>query len=284
MSLHIIMFIPIVNRFTCNKKQLTTIKQLLSQKNMRCIFDYTNENKENHSNNFREVMDLTSNYSNETIAVKLSALNVNNQNDVENYLDKIIQKSVQNNNIILIDAENYDIQDKINSITDNFMETYNKDQLHIYKTYQLYRTDYLDIMKHDLHKKRNYSIGFKIVRGAYYNEDKKHNVLFDHIDETHKNYNRGIEAFVNHYQHQDKLLCATHNKKSVVVAMQHIQQHQLKNIEFAQLMGMSDTLSGKVSKKHSVYKYIPYGNFNDTLPYLIRRLYENHPMIMNIFK
>ena len=278
------MFIPIVNRFTCNKKQLTTIKQLLSQKNMRCIFDYTNENKENHSNNFREVMDLTSNYSNETIAVKLSALNVNNQNDVENYLDKIIQKSVQNNNTILIDAENYEIQDKINSITDNFMETYNKDQLHIYKTYQLYRTDYLDIMKHDLQKDRNYSIGFKIVRGAYYNEDKKHNVLFDHIDETHKNYNRGIEAFVNHYQHQDKLLCATHNKKSVVVAMQHIQQHQLKNIEFAQLMGMSDTLSGKVSKKHSVYKYIPYGNFNDTLPYLIRRLYENYPMIMNIFK
>ena len=62
------------------------------------------------------------------------------------------------------------------------------------------------------------------------------------------------------------------------------QQHQLKNIEFAQLMGMSDILSGKVSKKHSVYKYIPYGNFNDTLPYLIRRLYENYPIIMNIIK
>ena len=70
------MFIPIINRFTCNKKQLTNIKQLLSQKNMRCIFDYTNENKENHINNFREVMDLTSKYCDETIAVKLSALNV----------------------------------------------------------------------------------------------------------------------------------------------------------------------------------------------------------------
>ena len=58
---------------------------------MRCIFDYTNENKENHINNFREVMDLTSKYCDETIAVKLSALNVNNQNDVENYLD------IQNN-------------------------------------------------------------------------------------------------------------------------------------------------------------------------------------------
>jgi len=49
-------------------------------------------------------------------------------------------------------------------------------------------------------------------------------------------------------------------------------------------MGMSDKLSEKLSKKHTVYKYIPYGNFYDTLPYLIRRLYENYPMIMNIFK
>lgn len=278
------MFIPIINRFTCNKKQLTNIKQLLSRKNMRCIFDYTNENKENHSNNFREVMDLTSNYANETIAVKLSALNVNNQNDVENYLDRIVQKSVQNNNTILIDAENYDIQDKINSITDDFMEIYNKDKLCIYKTYQLYRTDYLDIMKHDLQKQRNYNIGFKIVRGAYYNEDKKHNILFDHIDETHKNYDRGIGSFVNHYQHQDKLLCATHNEDSTIIAMQYIRDKQLENIEFAQLMGMSDILSSNLSKKHIVYKYIPYGDFHDTLPYLIRRLYENYPMIMNIFK
>ena len=278
------MFIPIINRFTCNKKQLVNIKKLLSEKNMKCIFDYTNENKENHINNFREVMDLTSNYANETIAVKLSALNVNNQTDVENYLDKIIQKSIQNNNTILIDAENYDIQDKINSITDNFMKIYNKHRLHIYKTYQLYRTDYLDIMKHDLQKQRNYNIGFKIVRGAYYNEDQKHNILFNNINETHKNYNNGIESFVNHYQHQDKLLCATHNEHSVIIAMHHIKRKNLKNIEFAQLMGMSDTLSEKLSNKHTVYKYVPYGDFNDTLPYLIRRLYENYPMIMNIFK
>ena len=66
--------------------------------------------------------------------------------------------------------------------------------------------------------------------------------------------------------------------------MQYINQKQLENIEFAQLRGMSDKLSEKLSKKHTVYKYIPYGDFYDTLPYLIRRLYENYPMIMNIFK
>ena len=39
------MFIPILNRFTCNKNQLGHIKKLLNNRNMKCIFDYTNENQ-----------------------------------------------------------------------------------------------------------------------------------------------------------------------------------------------------------------------------------------------
>ena len=68
--------------------------------------------------------------------------------------------------------------------------------------------------------------------------------------------------------------------KLIKSQLKHIKQKQLENIEFAQLMGMSDKLSEKLSKKHTVYKYIPYGDFYDTLPYLIRRLYENYPMII----
>ena len=49
-------------------------------------------------------------------------------------------------------------------------------------------------------------------------------------------------------------------------------------------MGMSDGQSQELAKKYTVYKYLPYGDFQDTLPYLIRRLYENYPMLMNIFK
>ena len=47
---------------------------------------------------------------------------------------------------------------------------------------------------------------------------------------------------------------------------------------------MSDGISEELSKNYRVFKYLPYGNFNDTLPYLIRRLYENYPMLINIFK
>ena len=278
------MFIPILNRFTCNKNQLGHIKKLLNKRNMKCIFDYTNENQEKHRSNFKEIMNLTSNMSNETIAVKLSSLKIDSKTHVENYLDEIIRTSIRNNNKILIDAENYSIQEEINVISDKFMEIYNKDALHIFKTYQLYRTDYLDILRHDLEKSRNHNIGFKIVRGAYFNEDKKHNILFNHIEKTHENYNNAIKLFVNHHQLNDKLLCATHNEESIQIATEFIEKYKLNNIEFAQLMGMSDKLSHKLSDKHIVYKYIPYGDFKDVLPYLVRRLYENYPMIMNIFK
>ena len=120
------MYIPIVNRFTCSKKQLMNFKNLIQQRNMKPIIDYTNENYKDHESNFTEIMKLTKSSNRETIAVKLSSLNVNNNIQVENYVDNIIVASIKNDNTILIDAENFEIQDKINIITDNFMETYNR--------------------------------------------------------------------------------------------------------------------------------------------------------------
>lgn len=75
-------------------------------------------------------------------------------------------------------------------------------------------------------------------------------------------------------------MCATHNEKSVSIA-----KSINRNIEFSQLMGMSDFLSESLVKEnYKVFKYVPYGNFRDTYPYLLRRLYENYPMIMNLWR
>ena len=92
--------------------------------------------------------------------------------------------------------------------------------------------------------------------------------------------------FSSNFKPGDKLLCATHNTDSIDLAVQYIREQKLDNvIEFAQLMGMSDKQSQKLAQeKYTVYKYVPYGDFKDTIPYLIRRLYENYPMVMNIFK
>ena len=160
----------------------------------------------------------------------MSALNINNTTYVENYLDEIINVSIKNKNTILIDAENYTIQDKTNKLSDKFIEIYNRDNLNIYKTYQLYRNDYLNILKTDLQKDRNYFIGFKLVRGAYYNEDKQYNILFNTIDETHLNYNNGIQLFIDNYKLNDKLLCATHNVNSIKNAIYYIKKYNLNNI------------------------------------------------------
>ena len=165
------------------------------------------------------------------------------------------------------------------------MQQYNKKKIYIYKTYQLYRNDGVNTLYEDITKPRDFLIGFKIVRGAYYNQDKKYNILMNTLQETHDNYNNAIRIFIDNFRLGDKLLCATHNNESINNAIQYIENNKLHDtIEFAQLMGMSDGQSQKLAKKYTVYKYLPYGNFQDTLPYLIRRLYENYPMMMNIFK
>ena len=57
------------------------------------------------------------------------------------------------------------------------------------------------------------------------------------------------------------------------------------NIAFAHLLGFSDNLSESLAqKKYRVYKYLPFGSYIDTFPYLLRRLYENYPMLMHLAK
>lgn len=278
------MILPFINRFTCNKAQLPLMIKNIQSKNMNVILDYTNEKIENHKQNYEEIMDLIKNHPNQHVALKLSSLNVVQPSVMEGYLENITEAALKQNCKLLIDAENYEIQDQIDKTTNLFMQQYNKKEVQIYKTYQMYRNDYFPILSNDLQQNRDFFIGVKLVRGAYYNEDKPKQILFDTIEETHDNYNNGIQEFVKYHKENDKLFCATHNMQSIYFAKKYIQHHKLKNIEFAQLLGMSDKMSSSLAKTHHVYKYLPYGDFHDTLPYLIRRLYENYPMMLNLFK
>lgn len=277
------MRIPIVNRFTCSPKQLNFFIKNLKSKKFVPILDYANENYQDFDKNFYQMNKLITKYPKNVIALKLSSLNV--KNDITyslNQSDKLIKKAINNNSKILIDAEDYLIQDDINEITNILLERYNKKEVNIYKTYQMYRNDTLPLLIDDLYN-RNFYLGCKLVRGAYYNQDFKYGVLFNKIEKTHENYDEGIKQFIKLNKSQDKLLCATHNQNSVKLALNL--DNTNGRIEYAQLMGMSDNLSNEIVKQNKiVYKYLPYGNFNETLPYLIRRIYENYPLIMNIFK
>lgn len=275
----IIMRIPIFNRFTCRENQLEFMIKSINNKNMLPILDYANEDFKNYKNNFKKIKNLIKTHPNNSISIKLSSLNFR-----EDYLRDITKSAIDNNSKILIDAENFLIQDKINNITDSLIKEFNVSEVNIYKTYQMYRNDSFDLLKNDFLKSRNYYIGCKLVRGAYLNYDKKYNILFNKIKDTHSNYNKSIEFIIENLKDKDILMCATHNKESIELVTNLIDKNPGKNVEIAHLMGMSDKVSENLSNNYKVYKYLPYGNFIDTIPYLIRRLYENYPMVLNILK
>ena len=277
--------LSILNRFTCSEKQLPQMISKLKKRKFLPILDYTNENFKNHNFNFKKIENLIRTNPQNNIAIKMSSLNINeNYEQSEEYLHKLITLAIKNDSTIMIDAENFKIQDKINIITNKYMSIFNKDDIYIYKTYQMYRKDTFNLLQNDFLKDRDYNIGCKLVRGAYYNDDYQYNILLDDINKTHLNYNKSINFFTNYANQKDKLICATHNEYSINYAISKIEENNMKNIAFAQLLGMSDSLSTELAKKYIVYKYLPFGNFKDTLPYLGRRLYENYPIILNFFR
>ena len=79
------------------------------------------------------------------------------------------------------------------------------------------------------------------------------------------------------------MLCATHNFRSIYLARHYINKHELTNIEFAQLLGMADVMTNDLQENgFKVYKYLPYGSFHQSIPYLLRRLYENYPLVRHL--
>ena len=275
------MRIPIINRFTCLKSQITSTINNLERQNFGVILDYANENFKHLDQNITELNNLIKKFPNNFIALKLSSLNI--KNDYRKARDisfSLCETAIQNQSKILVDAEDYKIQNSIESITDELLEEFNKDDVNIYKTYQMYRIDTFDKLKHDMVKQRDYHVGVKLVRGAYYNQDQKYDILFTDIEQTHQSYNQSINLFCDYGAHgdsKDQLIIASHNKDSVLLGM----TKNKDNIKYSQLMGMSDDLSKMIADSgNQVYKYLPYGNFMDTLPYLIRRIYENPRMFI----
>ncbi|MDA9673876.1 proline dehydrogenase family protein [bacterium] len=234
----------------CNEHQLMQTIQSINNKNMRPIIAYVNEDKSNIENNYYKLKDIIKTYPNNYIAIKLSSLNIaENYNKSLEYSNDLANEAIKNNSKILIDAENYTIQNKINDVTNRLLQEHNKESVNIYKTYQMYRIDMFDQLVKDLTGNRDYHIGCQLVRGAYYNQDYKYNILYSKLEDTHYNYNRTIEMFFNKSKSNDILMCSTHNEKSINYCLKLLENKENK-VEFAHLMGMSDN--------QTVFKYIPF--------------------------
>jgi len=193
-----------------------------------------------------------------------------------------------NNVKILIDAEESWIQDAVDDLVLELMETFNTDDLIVYSTLQTYRWDRLDYLK-KIHIKaiqNNFKLGFKVVRGAYMEKERKRAKELSYISPicetkeiTDALFNSTITYILSNLN-SIHLFIGTHNEESSQLALDLMaESHILNNdsrIWFGQLYGMSDHISFNLAEHgYNVAKYVPFGPIKDVMPYLIRRAEEN---------
>lgn len=189
---------------------------------------------------------------------------------------------------LFIDAEESWIQDAIDDLANEMMQTYNKDAAIIFNTLQLYRWDRLAYLKQSYADAENkqYYLGLKLVRGAYMEKERERAEKMNYPspiqkdkESTDKDYDLSV-AFC--LEHIDRIsLCAgTHNELSsqkladLLLTKKIDKNHP--HIYFSQLLGMSDNLSYNLANEgYNVTKYVPYGPVKEVMPYLIRRAEEN---------
>lgn len=189
---------------------------------------------------------------------------------------------------LFVDAEETWIQNTIDVWTEEMMTKYNKEEVIIYNTLQMYRTDRLDYLQKQIEaaKKGEYKLGFKLVRGAYMEKERERAEQKGYVSpiqatkaDSDRDYDQALRICVEN--NDIVAICAgTHNEESSALLAELMAKKGFKNDDkrfyFAQLLGMSDHISFNLAKKgYNVAKYLPYGPVKAVLPYLSRRAQEN---------
>jgi proline dehydrogenase len=203
-------------------------------------------------------------------------------------IQTIAATAAKHKKALLIDAEESWIQQPVDDLADKLMAQFNKEQVIIYNTFQLYRHDRLAFLKISFEKaqQQGYLLGAKLVRGAYMEKERKRALEMGYPSPiqpdkaaTDRDYNSAVEFCM---QHLDKLavFIGTHNEDSSMLGARMLEEqhlpHQHPHVSFSQLYGMSDNITFNLAHAgYHVSKYLPYGPVKDVMPYLIRRAQEN---------
>ena len=223
-------------------------------------------------------------------------------------IDSICELADKRGVRLLFDAEQQAVQAGIDAWTIKYMKKYNKpDRAVIYGTYQAYLKATPSVLASHMAEaqKHGFSLGVKLVRGAYLGSDPRH-LIHDTKADTDLCYN-GIAEALAHREYNTILksidantsfpsvnvVLAGHNHVSVrkVQALRTKQAQageQRTDLVYAQLQGMADEVStelvmaGKDSAadKEKVdvpraYKYLVWGTTGECMKYLLRRAQEN---------
>lgn len=189
---------------------------------------------------------------------------------------------------VFIDAEESWMQDAMDDVVCQLMKKYNRDQVIVYNTYQLYRHDKLDQLRADyMHaSQEGYRLGAKLVRGAYMEKERERAKEMGYPSpiqpdkaSTDRDYNAAVRFCLDRYE--EIAFCnATHNLESVQLMVDEIINKDIprdhRHVNFCQLQGMSDYITFNLSQAgFNVAKYVVYGPVKDVVEYLIRRAEEN---------
>lgn len=202
--------------------------------------------------------------------------------------DKVCKLAKEKDVEILIDSEQSWMQDAADDLCEAMMRKYNTGVPVVYNTLQLYRWDRLDYLKslHKRAKKDGFTVGAKIVRGAYMEKERERaeeegyeSPICATKEATDLNFDETLEYILRNLD-AISLFIGTHNEQSCYLAMQLMADLGIdksdNRVWFGQLYGMSDHISFNLAEHgYNVAKYVPFGPVKDVMPYLIRRAEEN---------
>lgn len=207
---------------------------------------------------------------------------------VRNRVNEICAMAAETGTPIFIDAEDSWIQDAIDALADEMMAKYNKIEVIVFNTVQLYRHDRLQFLKdsHTRAKEAGFKVGFKLVRGAYMEKERQRAAekgYRDPIQPDKKSCDRDFDLALRYCvdnAQEIAICCGSHNENSNLLLAKLMDERGInrsdKRFYFAQLFGMSDHISFNLAHAgFNVAKYVPYGPIREVIPYLIRRAQEN---------
>ncbi|KAM6516090.1 hypothetical protein FALCPG4_014274 [Fusarium falciforme] len=223
---------------------------------------------------------------------------------MQDALDAVCEQAIKRKASILVDAEQQFVQPGIDDVALSLMRTYNRDHATVYNTYQAYLKSTPSTLLRHLHlsKDQGFTIGVKLVRGAYMATEPRHliNDTKQHTDDSYDSITQGL--LEGRYQDLERgssagfprlnLFLATHNKHSALNAYQVQQKRSeeglpLIKVQYGQLLGMADEVSCTLLQlgekagytSPEVYKCLSWGTLGDCISYLLRRAVENRDAV-----
>jgi proline dehydrogenase len=220
--------------------------------------------------------------------IELTSDEKNKYNLFTQRVDNLCSEASRANTPLLIDAEDSWYQKALDDVIHLMMAKYNKTDVIVYNTLQMYRTDRFDFLKisHNYALQNGFKLGIKFVRGAYMEKERERAQKHGYPSPIHANKQLTDNAFNNAQEYAFNnldtisIFCGTHNEESVqkladLMAANNIAPSDSR-ITFSQLYGMSDNISFMLAHHgYNVTKYIPYGPVREVMPYLLRRAQEN---------